>query len=434
MTKDQDGGGIVPGMGRAGELLPMRHRFAEALVEETLTDTPITVIQGARQVGKSTLARKVLTGRAAMLLSLDVSAAYDAAKADPDGFVRQTTALLGIDEVQRVPELIRALKDAVEEDRRPGRFLITGSANQLNLPGTQESLAGRAETVVLYGLSRGEVEGRKEDFVDRLLAGDAPALQRRRSTLSRNDYLEVICAGSYPEPMGRTGRRRNAWFDNYVQRIVGRDARDVSRLLHLDRLPALVKLLAANNAGEMVKARIAEDARIPETSLQSYLDLLETLYLIHQIPAWGNNLTGRVTGRPKVALLDTGLAARLNNITPAAMAPGVVSEVAGGLFEAFVAAELRRQFGWSDADVSLFHFRDRDGPEVDLVLEDADRRVAGVEVKAARTVTKKDFKGLEFLRDKLGDRFTLGVLLHTGQDALPFGDRLWALPYSAMWS
>jgi len=139
-------------------------------------------------------------------------------------------------------------------------------------------------------------------------------------------------------------------------------------------------------------------------------------------------------GAAEVALLDTGLAARLNNVTPAAMAPGVVSEVAGGLFEAFVAAELRRQFGWSDADVSLFHFRDRDGPEVDLVLEDADRRVAGVEVKAARTVTKKDFKGLEFLRDKLGDRFTLGVLLHTGQDALPFGDRLWALPYSAMWS
>jgi len=414
--------------------LPMRHRFAQELIEETLSDTPITVLQGARQVGKSTLVREVLAGRGATFLSLDAAPTYNAAKADPDGFVRQTAGLLGIDEVQRVPELVRAMKDAVEEDRRPGRFLITGSANLLDLPGTQESLAGRAETVVLYGLSRGEIEGRREDFVDRLMAGDTKALQRRRTTLTRENYLAMICAGSYPEPLGRSGRRRNAWFDNYLQRIVSRDARDVSRLSHLDLLPTLIRLLAANNAGELVKARVARDAGIPETSLHSYVDLLETLYLIQQIHAWGNNLTRRVTGRPKVSLLDTGLAARLINVTPAAMQPGVVSDAAGGLLEAFVAGELRRQLVWSDTDASLRHFRDTDGLEVDLVLEDSGRRVAGVEVKSARTVTKKEFRGLEFLRDKLGDRFTLGVLLYTGPDALPFGDRLWAIPVSALWA
>ena len=414
--------------------LPLRHRFAQELVEETLSDTPITVLQGARQVGKGTLVHEVLAGREATFLSLDAAPTYNAAKADPDGFVRQTTGLLGIDEVQRVPELVRAMKDAVEEDRRPGRFLITGSANLLDLPGTQESLAGRAETVVLYGLSRGEIEGRREDFVDRLMAGDAKALQRRRTTLTRENYVAMICAGSYPEPLGRSGRRRNAWFDNYLQRIVSRDARDVSRLSHLDLLPTLIRLLAANNAGELVKARVARDAGIPETSLHSYVDLLETLYLIHQIPAWGNNLTRRATGRPKVSLLDTGLAARLNNVTPAAMQPGVVSNAAGGLFEAFVAGELRRQLVWSDTDASLAHFRDTDGLEVDLVLEDSGRRVAGVEVKSARTITKKEFRGLEFLRDKLGDRFTLGVLLYTGPEVLPFGDRLWALPVAALWS
>jgi uncharacterized protein len=414
--------------------LPLRHRFAQDLVEETLSDTPITVLQGARQVGKSTLVRKVLAGREATFLSLDAAPTYNAAKADPDGFVRQTTGLLGIDEVQRVPELVRAMKDAVEEDRRPGRFLITGSANLLDLRGTQESLAGRAETVVLYGLSRGEIEGRREDFVDRLMAGDAKALQGRRTTLTRENYLAMICAGSYPEPLGRSGRRRNAWFDNYLQRIVSRDARDVSRLSHLDLLPTLIRLLAASNAGELVKARVARDAGIPETSLHSYVDLLETLYLIQQIPAWGNNLTRRVTGRPKVSLLDTGLAARLNNVTPVAMQPGVLSEAAGGMFEAFVAGELRRQLVWSETDARLAHFRDTDGLEVDLVLEDSGRRVAGVEVKAARTVTKREFRGLEFLRDKLGDRFTLGVLLYTGPDVLPFGDRLWALPVAALWS
>lgn len=412
---------------------PLKRRFAQDLVEATLADTPITVIQGARQVGKSTLAREVIAKRDATMVSLDAAAVYNAAQTDPDAFVRQRAGLLAIDEVQRVPELILAMKDAVEEDRRPGRFLITGSANLLEIPGTQESLAGRAETVVLYGLSRGEIEGKREDFVDLLMAGDTGQLQRRRSDLTRDEYLEILCAGSYPEPMARTGRRRGAWFDNYLQRVVSRDAHEVSRLHHLDRLPALVSLLAANNAGELVKVRIADDAGIPSGSVQAYIDLLETLYLIQQIPAWGNNLTGRVVGRPKVALLDTGLAARLNNVTPAAMGPGLVSDAAGSLFEAFVAGELKRQLVWSNTDACIFHFRDRNGPEVDLVLEDSRRRVAGVEIKAARTVNRADFHGLEFLREKLKGRFALGVLLYTGPEVLPFGDRLWAMPHSALW-
>lgn len=398
-----------------------------------MRDTPITVIQGARQVGKSTLARLV-AGREAKVVSLDGVANYNAARADPDAFVRQTDRLLVIDEVQRVPELIRAMKDAVEADRRPGRFLITGSANLLEVPGTQESLAGRAETVVLYGLSQGELTGHREDFTDLLLAGDARNLGLSAGTLTRPDYLEIVCAGSYPEPLARQGRRRTAWFTNYVDRIMTRDVRDLSRLQHLDRLPDLLRLVAANTSGELVKTRFAKQVGIPETSLAGYLELLETLYLIQTLPAWGDNLTRRVTGRPKVALLDTGLAARLNHVSPAAMAPGAVSQVAGGLLESFVAAELRRQLVWADTAAQLFHFRDRDGREVDIVLESEDRRVAGVEMKAAGFVSKSDFKGLAFLRDKLRDRFTLGVVFHTGPAALPFGDRLWALPYSTLWT
>ncbi|WP_121257976.1 ATP-binding protein [Nocardioides ferulae] len=420
---------------RPGDRLTgLRTRHARELVEETLADTPITVIQGARQVGKSTLAREVVVGRDATVLSLDAAAAYGAARADPDAFVRQTDGLLVIDEVQRVPELVRAMKDAVEEDRRPGRFLVTGSADLLHIPGTEESLAGRAETVVLYGLSQGELAGHREDFVDRLLAGDERALSARVGTLSREEYLEAVCAGSFPEPLTRVGRRRSAWFDNYVKRITTRDAQSLSRLAHLDRLPDLLRLLAANTSGELVKARIAKDAGIPETSLPGYLDLLETLYLIQVLPAWGDNLTKRVTGRPKVALLDTGLAARLNHVTPAAMAPGAVSDAAGGLFESFVSGELRRQLVWAQTPARLFHFRDRDGREVDIVIESDGRRVAGVEMKAAGSVSQRDFKGLALLRDKLNDRFAMGVVLYTGRQPLPFGDRLWALPYSALWS
>ncbi|MFN8191588.1 MAG: ATP-binding protein [Nocardioidaceae bacterium] len=412
----------------------LRTRFAQSLVEETHQDTPITVIQGARQVGKSTLVRQVVAGREATVLSLDASITYNAARADPDAFVRQTDGLLVIDEVQRVPELVRAMKDAVEEDRRPGRFLVTGSADLLQIPGTEESLAGRAETVVLYGLSQGEPAGHQEDFVDRLLAGDQKILSTHAGTLPREDYLEAICAGSYPEPLTRTNRRRNAWFDNYVNRIMSRDAPDLSRLPHLGQMPGLLRLLAANTSGELVKSRVASDAGIPETSLPAYLDLLKTLYLVHELPPWGDNLTKRVTARPKVALLDTGLAARLNHVTPAAMAPGGVSDAAGGLFESFVAGELRRQLVWAKTPARLFHFRDRNGLEVDLVVESDDRRVAGVEMKAAGSVSKRDFKGLAFLRDNLKGRFALGVVLYTGKQPLPFGDRLWALPYSALWS
>lgn len=421
-------------MATMGPLTGMRTRYAQGLVEETLEDTPITVIQGARQVGKSTLVREVVADRDATVLSLDGTATYNAARADPDAFVRQSDGLLVIDEVQRVPELVRAMKDAVEEDRRPGRFLVTGSADLLQIPGTEESLAGRAETVVLYGLSQGELAGRREDFVDRLLAGDEKAMRSRAGTLTRDDYLQVICAGSYPEPLSRAERRRNAWFDNYVQRIVTRDVQDVSRLAHLDRLPDLLRLLAANTSGELVKARVGNGAGIPETSLPGYLDLLETLYLIHVLPAWGDNLTKRVTGRPKVSLLDTGLAARLNHVTPAAMAPGAVSDTAGGLFESFVAGELRRQLVWAETPARLFHFRDRDGLEVDIVVESDGRQVAGVEMKAAGSVSQGDFKGLTFLRDRLGSRFAMGVVLYTGTQALPFGDRLWALPYSSLWA
>lgn len=425
---------MVSVMATAAKLTGLRTRHARDLIEETLEDTPITVIQGARQVGKSTLVREVVARRDATVLSLDATAAYNAARADPDAFVRQAENLLVIDEVQRVPELVRAMKDAVEEDRRPGRFLVTGSADLLQIPGTEESLAGRAETVVLYGLSQGELAGQKEDFFDRLLAGDHKELSTRVGTMSREDYLEAICAGSYPEPMSRVGRRRNAWFDNYVNRIMTRDVRDLSHLAHLDRLPTLLRLLAANTSGELVKARVANDAGIPETSLSGYLNLLETLYLIHVLPAWGENLTKRVIGRPKVSLLDTGLAARLNHVTPNAMAPGGVSDAAGGLFESFVAGELRRQLVWAETPAWLFHFRDRDGLEVDIIVESDSRQVAGVEMKAAGSVSQGDFKGLTFLRDKLKGRFAMGVVLYTGKQPLPFGDRLWALPYSALWS
>lgn len=409
-------------------------RRAVALVREALTDTPVVVVQGARQVGKSTLVQLALDGRDIEVASLDLAWEREAADRDPDAYVqRRPTGLMVIDEVQRVPALMLAVKAAVDTDRRPGRFLLTGSADLVGHRRAGDSLAGRAETVTLYGLSQGEIAGGADGLADVLLAGDESALTDLRSSLSRSDYLELACAGSYPEARQRTGRRRAVWYDNYLARLTRRDVLDVDGIKAPERLSRLLRVLAANNAGEMVRARMAVDAQMPETTVSRYVEVLVDLFLVHTLPAWGSTLTTRVVGRPKAALLDTGLAARLANLTPEAMETGPLAAHAGPLLEALVASELRRQQTWSADGFEMFHLRHRDGPEVDVVLEDGRRRVVGIEVKATTRVRSQDLRGLELLKRLTGDRFAMGVVLHTGPTAVRWGDSLWALPLESLW-
>ncbi|HEX2804838.1 MAG TPA: ATP-binding protein [Kineosporiaceae bacterium] len=411
-----------------------RARHVMPWLLESLTDTRVVVVQGARQVGKTTLVTQVVERLGGRLVTLDDDLTREAAQADPAGFLRQNPdGLLAIDEVQRAPALVLALKAAVDRDPRPGRFLLTGSANLLRLPTMQDSLAGRAENVDLYGFSQGEIAGVRERFVERLLAGET--FLGHHSDLTRADYLVRACAGGYPEALTRpAGRRRSAWFDNYVRRIVERDAPDISGLHRLGELPLLLRLLAARNAGELNVAGLASDAGIPVRTLDPYLELLETLFLVHRLPAWSTNLSRRTVSRPKVALHDTGLAARLINVSASGTAVTANAQAAGHLLEGFVAGELRRQLTWSDQDARLFHYRDRQGAEVDLLLETDDGRVAGIEVKATSTVTARDTKWLAQLRDRLGDRFVAGVVLHTGTTSAPFGPRLTAAPIDALWT
>ncbi len=413
-------------------MVALRERFLKPRILEALDDTRIVVIQGARQVGKSTLASQVVALRHGRLVTLDDEVTRTAAELDPAGFVRQfPDGLLAIDEVQRVPALILALKMAVDADPRPGRFLLTGSANLLRLPAMQDSLAGRAEDVELFGFSQGELAGRRETFIDRVLAGES--FTGHRSVLTRADYLERACAGGYPEALARAiGRRRTDWYDNYLRRITERDAHDVSALQRLEELPRLLRLLAARNAAELNVAGIANDAGIPVRTLAPYLSLLETLYLIQRVPAWSTNLSKRVVSRPKCALLDTGLAARLANVD--ARGHGVAAaQMGGGLLEGFVAGQLRRQLGWSEDAPMMWHYRDHGGAEVDLVLETADGRVVGLEVKASSTVSNADGRWLATMRDRLGRQFVRGMILHTGPTAAPFGDRITAAPLDVLW-
>lgn len=403
-------------------------------VEETLGDTRIVVVQGARQVGKSTLAAEITRHRGGRLVTLDDDLTRTAAATDPQSFVRQfPDGLLTIDEVQRVPELVLALKATVDADQRPGRYLLTGSANLLQLPATEDSLAGRAESLDLFGFSQGELAGVTETFTDRLLAGDL--FLGHQSNLTRHDYLTRACTGGYPEAVNRTStRRRNAWLDNYVDRIVKRDASDVSNLHRIADLPRLIRLLAARSASELNVSSLAADAEIPVRTLPPYLDLLETLYLIDRVPAWSTNLSKRVVDRPKVLLLDSGLAARLVNVSPTGAGPNANPDAAGAIIETFVISEIRRQLGWSQQPPRLFHYRDRDGAEVDLILETADGRIAAIEIKSAATLRGKDTRWITRLRDTVGARFAGGLILHTGPQAQLFGDRLAAVPIDVLWT
>ncbi|MFY9264847.1 MAG: ATP-binding protein [Solirubrobacterales bacterium] len=409
-------------------------RHIKPRVLEALSDTRIVVVQGARQVGKTTLIRQITDELGGRLVSFDDENTRRAAEADPVDFLSQNPdGLLTVDEVQRVPELVLALKLVVDRDPRPGRFLLTGSANLLRLPAAGDSLAGRAESVELHGFSQGEMTGHREQFIDRLLAGDR--FFGHSTKLSRHDYLERATAGTYPEAVSRpTERRRTQWLDNYVARIVERDAPDISGSHRLADLPLVLRALAARNGNELNITDVSKETGIPASSLTRLIDLLEALYLVQRIPAWSTNLSKRVVSRPKAALLDTGLAARLINISATGAAPPNYAEAAGHILEGFVAGEIRRQRGWANETVRISHFRDRSAGEVDLILETADGRVAGIEVKATATVTAADTRWLAGLRDRLGARFSGGVVLHSGSASVPFGDRITAAPIDILWT
>ncbi|MFZ1410943.1 MAG: ATP-binding protein [Micropruina sp.] len=409
-------------------LLP---RKAAAVGRELLSAFPAVVIQGARQVGKSTLARQLVEERTAVMVTLDDRRTREAAAADEIAFVEQCPdGVLVIDEVQREPELLLAIKASIDRDRRPGRFLLTGSADLLTVKGRTDSLAGRAATLRLRALSQGELGGHPEDFIHSLLTGSATPHFSTHWT--RSDYVAALTQGGYPDVRGLSPRLRNAWLDSYLERVLERDATLLPSGGHSRRLRSVLSLLAANQAGELVKARIAEGADIPRNTLTAYLDVLRSVYLVDELPPWTANLTKREVGRPKAFVGDSALALRLNRQTEHQLLP-LTSDVIGGPFEAFVASELLKQKSWSEQDYQLFHFRDRDGLEVDLVLELDDGRIIAIEVKASSSYRSEHFAGLRYLRDKLGDRFLAGVVLGMSGTGYQYADRLFGLPAAALW-
>ena len=398
---------------------------------EALQDSPAVFLHGARQTGKTTLVR-ALAGQEhpARYLTLDDAAVLAAAGRDPQGFVAGLKGPAILDEVQRVPEMFLAIKGAVDRDRQPGRFLLTGSANVLLLPHLSGTLVGRAEILPLWPLSQGEIEGVQESFVDRVFSDSR--LDWRPKRISKSDLVARIVQGGFPEAVTRTSpSRRGRWFESYVTTLLQRDVRDLSNINGLTGIPRLLSLLAARAGSLLNYSEISRTAGIPQTTLKRYLSLLHASFLIQPLPAFSANLGKRLVKSPKIFLTDSGLLSHVQGLSSERLSGE--PHLLGPVLENFVAMELRKQISWSKRRPAMYHFRSQSGEEVDVVLEDSRGRVVGIEVKATESVRTDDFKGLRVLASSLGERFQRGLLIHTGQDVIPFQADIQAVPVGCLW-
>ena len=402
-------------------------RFSAARVIAALKDTPVVMVNGPRQCGKTTLVRDFADSRRAYL-TLDDDTVLQAARSDPAGFVRGLDRAI-VDEVQRVPDLLRAIKKSVDDDRRPGRFLLTGSADVLTLPQVSESLAGRMEVVSLLPLSRAEISGRKPAFLAKAFAGKlaAPA-----EPLQGANLVHAVLAGGYPEMLRRKDpQRRQAWARDYVKAIVQRDVRDIAEIEKPSQMPRLFQVLAHHSAQLTNLTQIGGKIGLDDKTAGKYVAILEQLFLVRRIDPWFRNRIKRLVKTPKLHFLDAGLLAATLGVSAERIAKDRAAF--GPLIETFAFSEVMKQMAWLDEPCTLHHYRDKDQDEVDLIAENHAGALVGIEVKAAASVNAADFKGLRKLAVASGADFRLGVVLYDGENAVPFGERLFAAPMSCLW-
>lgn len=405
----------------------MYKRLLDARVREALSDTPVVLIVGPRRAGKTTLAQTV-GGTERSYITLDDQTVLDAARADPAGFIRGLDVAT-IDEVRRAPELLLAIKKSIDEDYRPGRFLLTGSANVLTLPKVADSLAGRIETLRMLPLARAELEEVDPTFVERIFEGQ---LQSTKNPILGDDLLNIILQGGFPEALGRASeKRRQDWARSYLTSVLTRDLRDIADVEKLTELPKFVRFLA-EHSGQLVNySQFGSSINVSHKTSQRYVGLLEQVFLVSTLQPWYTNAIKRITKTAKLHFLDTGLLAASRGLTFERVRKN--RDLIGALLETFIFTEVLKLMAVSDMRLDAYHFRDQEMREVDIVLERDDGMIVGIEVKASATVRSSDFNGLRTLADACGDKFAFGAVLYDSADVVPFGEKLAAVPISTLW-
>ncbi|MDR1513293.1 MAG: ATP-binding protein [Propionibacteriaceae bacterium] len=412
------------------------NRRAEALLDALALDEAVIAIHGPRSVGKSTLLRGFAQRHGVDVVDLDDPLVRDAVAASPSAAVGGQRPVC-VDEYQKAPDILDALKARLNvEGAVPGTAVLTASTRQDALPRAAQALTGRLHVFTMLPFSQGEIGGAREDFLTCLRAEpDATVTQAAVSQTTRADYAERVCAGGFPLALARQGTARNRWFDNYARASVERDAAELARVRQRHSLMDLLHLLAGRTAQVLNVGAAAKELGADRGTVEEHLRLLEDLFLVARLPAWGRTLGSRATARPKIHVVDSGLAARLHRVGPAKLAaldPAALTEF-GHLLETFVVGELRKQVSWIDESVAVGHWRTSDGDEVDLVVEFDDGAVLAFEVKAAERVAGADLRGLRKLRDAVGERFRAGVALSTGRRSYTHEDRLHVMPIDRLW-
>jgi uncharacterized protein len=407
----------------------MFRRSITAKLEKSLTRSPIVLLTGARQTGKTTLVKEIGQKKGYYYVTFDDLRFLSLAQSDPIGFITSLPKPVILDVVQRAPDIFLTIKKDIDENRIPGRYLLTGSANPLMIPRLSDAFVGRMEVLTLYPFSQGELHNHTDQFIDAAFSKEKPAM--RFEMITKKELLHRIIIGGYPLVQNVDSATREAWINSYITTILERDMKDLAQISGLAEFPNLLRLLAVRAGNLLNTAELSRFSGISATTLSRYLALLQALFIVHFQQPWYANLSKRLVRAPKTYFVDSGILFFLLgiNIDRFSFDP----QLMGGILENFVLEELRKQATWCNTRVQLYHFRSVDGIEVDILMEDAAGNIVGIEIKSSETVMPDDFKGLRYLQEQLGKKFVRGYVFYTGNEHIPFSPHLYALPISALW-